>query len=167
MRAHGFAAVVMSGIVAGGSALALSGCGSSGGSGGSSSSSTTTGTTSPAKLTVMPLQGKRATSFTFTFTPPGTAGRQGQTNLAYQLGVRGPAQAGCLTARAAPIPQATAGRQVSVTLDPARLGGLWCQGDYVARVSELQTPVCTPGEMCPQFIRVAIVATGSFRVTGP
>ena len=63
---------------------------------------------------------------------------------------------------------ATAGREVSVTLDPARLGGLWCQGDYTARVLELQTPVCTPGEMCPQFIRVVgVVASGSFRVIAP
>ncbi len=173
MRAHAFAVALMSVIVGGGSALALGGCGSSAGSGAGSgasgsSSSTTTSATGPARLAITPQQGKPSTSFTFTFTPPETAGRRGQSNLGYELGVIGPQQRGCLTARTAPVLGARAGREVSVTLDPVRLGGLWCQGDYTARVTELQTPACTPGEMCPQFIRVVgVVATGSFRVTGP
>jgi hypothetical protein len=88
--------------------------------------------------------------------------------LGYTLGVLGPSQPGCLAARSAAAPAASAGREVSLTLAPAKLGGLWCQGDYTAKVTEVQTPVCTPDQMCPQFIRVVgTVARGSFRVLAP
>jgi hypothetical protein len=168
MRLKPLATVLACGIAAAVPALALSGCGSSGASPASSPSRSTTTTTTPAKLAITPPQGTPATSFTFTFTAPDAAGRSGQTNLGYELGLRGPEQTGCLAARTAAVPRATAGRQVSVTVDPARVGGLWCQGAYSARVTELQTPVCQPGEMCPQFIRVVrTVANGEFRVTSP
>jgi hypothetical protein len=167
MRVKVLAAVLVSGIAAGGPAVALSGCGSSSTSAGASSSSSTS-SNGPAKLTITPPSGKRATSFTFAFTAPDASGRRGQSNLGYQLGVQGPAQAGCLAAHAAPAPRATGGERVSVTLDPGKLGGLWCLGDYSARITELQTPVCQPSEMCPQFIRVVrIVASGGFRVSAP
>lgn len=167
MELKTLAALLVSGIAAGGPAIALSGCGSSSASAGASSSSSTS-RTAPAKLAITPPSGKQATSFTFTFTAPDSAGRRGQSNFGYQLGIQGPAHRGCLAARTAPAPRATAGQPVSVTLDPAELGGVWCEGDYSARVTELQTPVCQPGEMCPQFIRVVrIVATGGFRVSAP
>jgi hypothetical protein len=161
-------------LLAAAPALALSGCGSSAGSVGASSTShgpttsTTASSSGAARLVIAPPKGGRSTRFAFSFTAPDAAGKRGQSELGYQLGIRGPGQTGCLAARTAPVPDAQAGQRVTVTLDPAALGGLWCQGVYTARVTELQTPVCSAGEMCPQFIRVVrIVAVGEFRVTAP
>ncbi len=62
---------------------------------------------------------------------------------------------------------ATKGLPVSVALDPARLGGAWCAGVHTARVIEIETPVCNPGTMCPQYVRV-IGTVGVARFTvGP
>jgi hypothetical protein len=117
-------------------------------------------------LTVDPSSGSPGTAFTFSFTAPDTTGSSGKTDLTYDLAVSGPAQAGCLTARSVAAPAATKGSPVTVTLDPAKLGGHWCAGTYSAKVTEIQRPVCLPGTMCPQYIRVVgTVATGSFRVS--
>ena len=52
-----------------------------------------------------------------------------------------------------------------MTLDPAKVGGRWCRGEFTARVTEVQTPVCSANALCPQYVRVvATVARGTFRV---
>jgi hypothetical protein len=50
-------------------------------------------------------------------------------------------------------------------LAPPPLARGWCPGVYTARVVEQQTPVCKPGLLCPQYIRlVGVVGRASFRV---
>ena len=98
--------------------------------------------------------------FTVRFTAPDTTGTSGKTDLAYDLALSGPTQAGCLAARSVAVPAATKGSPVTVTLDPAKLGGQWCAGTYTAKVTEIQRPVCLPGAMCPQYIRV-VATVGS------
>jgi hypothetical protein len=135
---------------------------------GDRSSGSATGSSSPAPLAVSPASGDPRTVFSFTFKAPAATGRQGQIRLGYTLSVAGPSRPGCLSARSATAAQATQGGQVTVALDPSKLGGTWCPGTYTARVTEIQTPVCSPGEMCPQYIRVvATVATTRFSVVGP
>jgi hypothetical protein len=125
---------------------------------------------SAAPLTISPASGNSRTAFTFTFEAPATTGREGQTSLGYTLAVTGLPRTrhGCLSARTQEAGPATQGATVTITLDPARLAATWCPGTYTARVTEIQTPVCSSQEMCPQYIRVVgTVATGRFRVAGP
>jgi hypothetical protein len=149
-------------------ALAASSCGSSNSTSSKSASSTSSGARAPAhgKLTVTPTSGHRSTRFTFSFTAPQTAGRHGTTQTVYTLTVAAPFRTGCLADRTASVANAVKGAEASITLDPGKLGGLWCEGTYAARVTELQTPYCAAGTMCPQFIRVvATVGRTTFRVT--
>lgn len=147
-------------------AMVASSCGSSNTT--SSTSSTSGGARPPAraKLTVTPTSGRRNTSFTFRFVAPQTAGRNGTTQTVYTLAVSAPFHTGCLADRTVSVGHALKGTEVMVTLDPVKSGGLWCQGTYTARVTEVQAPYCAPGTMCPQFIRVVgTVGRITFRVT--
>ena len=149
--------------------LLLSGCGGAS----SSATSSRAGASTRSGLTVMPASGGPTTAFSFSFKAPVATGANGSTRLGYSLGVRGPsvagaARSGCLGARTSQVPGAAKDADVSVTLDPAKLGGQWCHGTFIAQVTEVQTPVCAANAMCPQYIRVvATVARASFRVTGP
>jgi hypothetical protein len=167
MALRALAAALASGLAVGGGLL-VTGCATSSASrtDTTSSRSATGGSGSAtAKMAVSPVMGKPTTAFTFAFTAPHATGRQGGTQLGYQLSVLGPVRTGCLAARTAAVPVASAGQPVTLTLDPVKLGGVWCRGGYTARVSEVQTPVCSAGEMCPQYIRVvAIIARGTFTV---
>jgi hypothetical protein len=157
-------AVVLAATLA---ALAASSCGSSSTSS-TSASSTSSGARSPAngQLIVTPTSGHRNTSFTFTFTAPQTAGRHGASQIVYSLTAAARFRTGCLAARTVPVANALKGSEVTVTLDPVRIGGLWCPGTYAARVTELRMPYCAAGTMCPQFIQVvATVGRTTFRVT--
>lgn len=105
------------------------------------------------------------TVFALRFTAPATAGAKGSTRLGYQLSLAGPSEPGCPVSRALPSPEPRKDQAVAIRLVPDRLGGSWCSGVYTARVSEVQTPVCKPGSVCPQYIRmVGIVGHVSFRV---
>jgi hypothetical protein len=148
-------------------ALAASSCGSSNTTS-SAGTSTSSGARSPANghLTVTPTSGHRSTPFTFSFTAPQTAGRNGTVQTVYALAVSAPPHPGCLADRTVSVGHAVKGTEVAVTLDPVKLGGVWCQGTYNARVTEVQEPYCTPGTMCPQFVRVVgTVGRTTFRVT--
>ena len=135
--------------------------------GGSGSPGLTRGSQSSG-LTVTPPTGGPSTPFAFRFRAPAASGAlSATTRLSYVLSVVGPSRPGCLAARSSPVPDVvTEGSEVLVTLDPAKLGGSWCSGSFQAQVAELQTPVCPPATMCPQFVRlVGVVARAGFRVT--
>jgi hypothetical protein len=79
----------------------------------------------------------------------------------------GPQKTGCVGIHQQPLPSLAVGRQASVSLGPAQLGGDWCPGTYTARVEVLARPKCGPGMMCPQFIRVvASLGPATFRISG-
>ncbi len=117
-------------------------------------------------LVVTPGAGAPATVFAFRFRAPASSGAVGATTrVSYLLSVLGPSRSGCLAARSSPVPDVAKDSDVSIALDPAKLGGSWCPGGFQAQVSELQTPVCPLGTMCPQFVRlVGVVARTRFRV---
>lgn len=148
--------------------LAIAGPSACSGTGAASSTHSAPGAVGPAPsaLVVTPRSGGPATSFTFTFKAPDSSGVMGKTRLGYTLSVIGPARAGCVAARSSSVPSVAKGATVSLGLVPARLGGRWCPGTFRAQVTEVQTPVCAPGTMCPQYIRVVgVVARTTFRVS--
>jgi len=118
-------------------------------------------------LVVTPGTGSPSTPFVFRFRAPDASGVvSSATRLSYRVSVLGSSRPGCLAARSSPVPNVTKGTEVSVTLDPAKLGGSWCAGNFQAQVAELQTPRCPAAAMCAQFVRlVGVVARTRFRVT--
>jgi hypothetical protein len=155
--------------VATASVLGLAGCGSATPAQPSASSTSTgsssTGSSTKSRLTVLPSTGAPTTTFTLHFNAPASSGKLGQTQLGYTVGLSGPTGAGCLSARSVELPTALKDTPIPVALDPAKLGGTWCAGTHTARVVELETPVCAPGTMCPDYIRVVgTVGTATFRV---
>lgn len=162
-------------------AVAIGGCGSStttttttaGGAGASSSRSSSSATTrtpgSPgiphATLSVTPAIGNATTAFKFSFRAPEASGRHGTTAASYTLSVVGPHQSGCQTEQAMALAAVAQGQLVTVSMAPAP-GSRWCTGTYTARADELARPICTGGQMCPQFVRIlAQVGPATFRVT--
>jgi hypothetical protein len=172
-------------------AISLGGCASrsttsgSGGAGsgaaapGTSSTSTAAGTSSvtttgsspsgmaQVALTVTPATGRPDSVFTFSFRAPAASGRQGSMQLSYGLSVTSTPRSGCVARHGVAIPPVRQGQAVGISLGPAQVRGHWCVGTYSARVEGVARPVCTAGEMCPQFIRlVAVAGPASFRIAG-
>jgi hypothetical protein len=168
-------------------AISLAGCGSSSGpsTAATSDSGTTpssapgtatasgTGTTSQsgapgptAGLTVAPPAGRPTSVFRFSFRAPATSGHGSTTDSSYMLRVAGGGGVGCVGGHAATLPAVQRGELVGASLGPTQLGGRWCTGTYAARIEELARPVCAPGQMCPQFVRiVAVIGPATFRIT--
>ncbi len=149
------------------SVLWLVGCGPAAPSqpGASTSSTSASGAPTSLRVTVTPSMGAPTTTFTLHFSPPASARDLGHTRLGYTVSLSGPAGAGRPAARLVEVPTAVKDTPTPVALDPAKLGGSWCAGTHTARVVELETPVCSPGTMCPDFIRVVgTVGTATFRV---
>ncbi len=118
----------------------------------------------PAGLAVSPRRGGPHTTFALAFTAPASAKPVGGSRIGYAVAVTGGATGSCIGTRSLAVSSATKGLPVSVELDPAKLGGAWCAGVHAARVIEIETPVCHPGAMCPQFVRV-IGTVGGTRFT--
>ena len=128
---------------------------------------TSRGSGASAGLAVSPAHGGPHTTVTIAFTAPASTGSGGGARTGYTASVIGGSASGdCAGPRSVAIGAATKGLPVSVALDPARLGA-WCPGVHTARVIEIETPVCNPGTMCPQYVRV-IGTVGVARFTvGP
>jgi hypothetical protein len=129
----------------------------------------TTTTTAPASvpgLTVSPAVAAPHSVIHFAVTPTyRTAGQSGDISNA--LTVTGPQKPGCVGVHNQGLSALPAGRETTVSVGPAQIGGNWCPGTYSARVVVLERPKCGPGEMCPQFIRVlAAIGPVSFRISG-
>jgi hypothetical protein len=162
MRRKALAALILLGIAAV-PAISLAGCGSAQPGPGAKRSAGA----NPAEhgLSVTPSSGSPTTTFSLRFTALASSGAVGGSRIGYTLSLTGFGGTGCIGARSVPTPAATKGEPVTITLDPAHLGGTWCTGTYTARVVEVETPVCTAGMMCPQFVRViGTVASATFRV---
>ena len=158
--------------------LSPAGCGSSATT---SSSTTSSGATTPhrpgtstiphAPLTVTPTAGGPTTAFRFSFRAPEASGRHGATAASYELSVVGPH--GAVMNQSMAVPAVSLGQAVTVSMGPAGSAAAgtagpnrWCAGTYTARVDESERPICTGGQMCPQFIRLlAEVGPVTFRVT--
>jgi hypothetical protein len=144
-------------------ALLLVACGGSGSSPSTRSSSTTTasaGAPPVGHLSLTPTAPTPSSRVTFSFEAPAGSGHQGASLLSFVLSVAGPRRSGCLGSRTAVVAHVLKGMTARV-----RLPGTWCVGSYRAVVQEFARAYCTPGQMCPQFVRlVATVARTTFRV---
>lgn len=139
-------------VAATGCAAALAGCGST-----NSRSTTATTSSSPvaSRLSVSPVRGGPATRFALRFVAPASSGPAGSSRVGFTLSLSGGSGGGgCIGARSVAVPAATRGLPVTVALDPSSLGGAWCPGAHTARVIEVQGPICNPGTLCPQYLRV-------------
>lgn len=119
-----------------------------------------------ATLSVKPTTGDPTSVLHFSFQAPAASGRQGATEASYTLSAVGPHGSGCVGAETMALPAVTRGQNVTAALGPSTSGGRWCAGTYTARADELERPVCSGGQMCPQFARlVAVVGPVTFRIT--
>lgn len=125
-------------------------------------------------LTVTPAVGGTGSAERFRFRRPPPLGSDGRLQTVDELSVmrRGSPRAtpgrGCVslhTANAGSPESPSADSETTVVLGLAQLGGRWCPGLFSARVEELARPVCLPGQMCPQFVRlVAVLGPVAFRI---
>jgi hypothetical protein len=123
-------------------------------------------TSGSKRVQVDPARGSRRTRFVIRFTAPKSTGASGVTARRYMVTVTGHAASRCLARASQFAPNARKGARVKVTLDPAKLGGAWCTGAFSGRIQEFDVPVCRPGQLCPQFIRLGpTVGKFSFRVS--
>ena len=151
MRAR-LPALIGVGLVA---ALLVAGCGRS-----SSSTASSKG------LALSPAHPHPSSTITFSFVAPTKAGRVGKVIDGFSLSVTGPAGEGCKGSVEVAGGAVDKGATAQIKAGPAQLHAHWCAGPYTARVFEIQRPYCKPGQMCPQYVRVAgIVARTSFTVT--
>lgn len=135
-----------------------------GGGSSATSSASSSASASAAGVAVSPAVGGPDQAFTVAFTARDAAGEINGVRLGYTVAVTG-GDGSCLGARSVQAGPAGAGAPVTVALAPGRLGGRWCVGVHTVRVIEVQTPVCSPGTMCPQYVRViGTIGTARFTV---
>lgn len=107
------------------------------------------------------------------FRQPMSTGDNGEERSVEALEVAGPSRPQCIGSRRVVLVAAREGRTIRDTLRPRRLGGRWCTGTYVGRVTYQVQPDCSnPGPIrvkvnaCPMFIMAPrTLATFHFRVT--
>jgi hypothetical protein len=105
--------------------------------------------------------------FAVSFRTPDRTGRHGTVQFHDLLTGSVPQGLGCVTSFSVRAPDAKAGARLRVVLDPRRLGTRWCEGTYRGRIAELQTPVCSRGELCPSYVLVRRqLGPFTFRVYG-
>jgi hypothetical protein len=118
-------------------------------------------------LTVSPAVGSPHSVVHFAVTPSYRTGVPGGEDISNALSVMGPQKAGCVGVHEQGLAALPPGRETTVSLGPAQLGGDWCPGTYTARVEVVERPKCAQGMMCPQFIRVlAVLGPTTFRIAG-
>lgn len=161
-------------LLGAGVALGLAGCGSAGRSStagppgtATSPSASVTSSATAGGIMITPHRGSPRSFFAVTFVAPASSEPVGRSRTGYTVSLTGASGAGCVGVRSLSVPAATQGLAVTVQLDPRALGGSWCPGMHTARVIEIETPVCDPGTMCPEYVRViGTVGEASFTVTG-
>jgi hypothetical protein len=102
---------------------------------------------------VNPPTGLPSTTFTISFRTSDRTGVHGALARRDELmGAVARHGSGCVSSFDASAPVGAAGTLIRVAMGPARIRGHWCTGRWSGRIEELETPVCKPGQACPQFI---------------
>ncbi len=120
-------------------------------------------------VTVKPATGSPRTRFRVSFRAPQPTGPYRTSQRRYVLSADGPQRGSrCVHDAAGQLPAAGGGARLTLTLNPAKLGGAWCVGTYRGRIDEIQTPACPYREVCPAYVLfVGTVGKFSFRVERP
>ncbi len=105
------------------------------------------------RIHVSPSSGLPSTVFVLTFRTPERTGRNGSSQRHDLITASAPKGAtGCVTSIDVRAQDAPSGARLRVSLDPRKLGGIWCPGAYRGRIEELQGPACRPGKLCPTYL---------------
>jgi hypothetical protein len=122
------------------------------------------GATGGVRVDVTPAVGSPSTAFTISYVAPARTGVVGTLRLRDEVTATNPATAsGCDASLLQPAPDAQRGRHMRVVLRPAA-GRTWCTGRFKGKLLALQTPVCPPRSLCPQWQRLRVLGTFSFAV---
>ena len=117
-----------------------------------------TGTT----VVVSPKIGGQHSTFVVSFRAPDRTGRNGGVERRYFVSASGPSREGgsCVDQASANVPPTKAHQQVHVMLSPGHAHS-WCRGTFDGELDELESPYCTRGAECPQFV-VLVKKLGKF-----
>ncbi len=118
-------------------------------------------------VTVTPSAGTPHTSFGLSFRLPEATGTFGSILRRDTLFVTGPRGGGCVSGMSTALRPAPQGRRLRPSLNPQRLGGAWCAGEFHGRIVEQEVPRCGlgPAQVCPEFLLAPqTIARFRFRV---
>jgi hypothetical protein len=114
-------------------------------------------------VTVTPMSGYAATTFSVSFTAPDRTGVVHGMYRYYSITATGSAgPQNCLSGTGRDVGTTRAPVRVRVNLKPSAQG--WCLGTFQGSVTELARPVCPYREVCPQYI-VLLRRIGRFTFT--
>jgi hypothetical protein len=118
------------------------------------------------RVTMKPGSGHPKTKFVVGFRAPDRTGTIGLVRRRDTLTVAGPKHhRGCISGVDTTLRSHGKGRLIKITLNPKRLGGVWCAGRFRGRIVESQEVVCHLHLACPQImILPRTIARFSFRV---
>jgi hypothetical protein len=110
---------------------------------------------------VTPITGGRSATFTVSFTSPTKTGVVGSKRLQDEILANARVGLmGCREAVQVTLKNLRKGQRVRAALTAPN----WCAGTYNGRLVQLQSAVCPPGSMCPQYIRLTTLGRFSFTV---
>jgi hypothetical protein len=114
------------------------------------------------RVAVTPHTGASSGTFIVSYVAPRTTGVVGSTRIRNEVRAQtGSVSGGCQSLKSQFVPAAKRGQHVRVAL---RAGAGWCSGTYSGKLVELVSPVCPPGSMCPQYLRIRTLGTFTFVV---
>ena len=120
------------------------------------------GADSGVRVTVTPHAGASTSTFVVSYVAPATTGVVGATRIRDEMRAQaGSTSAGCQSLKTQFVPAVQRGQHVRVAL---RSVSGWCAGTYTGKLVELVSPVCPPGSLCPQYLRIRTLGTFTFVV---
>jgi hypothetical protein len=120
------------------------------------------GAASGLHITVMPAAGARMSTFTVAYVAPTKTGVVGSTRLRDEVRAETRSiAAGCQSVKTQFVMAVQRGQHVRVAL---HAGSGWCAGTYIGKLVELVSPVCPPGSLCPQYLRIRTLGSFTFVV---
>ena len=119
------------------------------------------------RVVVTPGSGRPTTAFVLRLRLPVATGTMGSVTRRDVLSVRGPHATGCASATTSTLRSGRRGARRTVTLNPRRLAGAWCPGEFRGQVVQYTVVRCAPGpaHACPDFaLAPATIARFRFHV---
>ncbi len=117
------------------------------------------------RVHVSPGAGGPSTHFVVRFRAPSPTGDFGSVRSHYQLYASGPRGPACVSGVSIRLRATKRYAHVRLTLNPKRLGGVWCAGRFSGRIEDIQAIVCKKDLVCRNvMIAPQTIARFSFRV---
>jgi len=119
-------------------------------------------------VSVTPGSGDPRTTFVISLRLPQTTRQLASVTRRDVLSVSGPGLAGCASRATVTLRAGRPAARRTATLNPQRLGGAWCPGEFHGRVVQYEVLRCTtgPAQVCPDFLLAPVtIARFRFHVT--